>query len=193
MPRLLIVIASTRPGRRGLSVAQWFAEQARAHAGFDVEVADLAEIALPLLDEPNDSDRRAYVHDHTMAWSATVDAADAVVLVMPEYNRTFTAPLKNALDYLYEEWNYKPVGVVSYGGASGGLRAAYAIKPALVALRMVPIDDGVTISFVRRHIVDGRLQASEAIDESAASMLDELSRLSGALAGLRSLTMSATA
>jgi NAD(P)H-dependent FMN reductase len=64
------------------------------------------------------------VHEHTKRWSATVAAADAVVFVMPEYNRTFTAPLKNALDYLYYEWNYKPVGLVSYGGVSGGLRAA---------------------------------------------------------------------
>src|ERR671925_90511 len=92
MARLLIVVASTRPGRRGL----------------------------PRPQKPNDSDRHAYVHDHTKTWSAIVDAADAVVLVMPEYNRTFSAPLKNALDYLYEEWRYKPVGIVSYGGVSGG-------------------------------------------------------------------------
>ena len=185
MPRLLIVIASTRPGRRGAPVADWFAAVARAHGGFDVEIADLAEIDLPLLNEPNDDARDDYVHEHTKQWSATVAAADAVVFVMPEYNRTFTAPLKNALDYLYYEWNYKPVGLVSYGGVSGGLRAAYAIKPALTALRMVPIDDAVTISRVRRHIVDGRLQADEMHAESATEMLDELAKLSAALAPLR--------
>jgi NAD(P)H-dependent FMN reductase len=151
------------------------------------------EIDLPLLNEPNDDARDDYVHEHTQRWSATVAAADAVVFVMPEYNRTFTAPLKNALDYLYYEWNYKPVGLVSYGGVSGGLRAAYAIKPALVALRMVPIDDGVTISRVRRHIVDGRLQADQMHAESAAEMLDELAKLSVALAPLRpELTTSAS-
>jgi NAD(P)H-dependent FMN reductase len=185
MPRLLIVIASTRPGRRGGAVADWFAERARAHGGFDVEIADLAEIDLPLLNEPNDDARDDYVHEHTRQWSATVAGADAVVFVMPEYNRTFTAPLKNALDYLYHEWNYKPVGLVSYGGVSGGLRAAYAIKPALIALRMVPVDDGVTISRVRRHVVDGRLQADEMHTESATEMLDELAKLSTALAALR--------
>ena len=185
MPRLLIVIASTRPGRRGAPVADWFAAVARAHGGFDVEIADLAEIDLPLLNEPNDDARDDYVHEYTKQWSATVAAADAVVFVMPEYNRTFTAPLKNALDYLYYEWNYKPVGLVSYGGVSGGLRAAYAIKPALTALRMVPIDDGVTISRVRRHIVDGRLQADEMHADSATEMLDELAKLSAALAPLR--------
>ena len=185
MPRLLIVIASTRPGRRGAPVADWFAAVARAHGGFDVEIADLAEVDLPLLNEPNDDARDDYVHEHTKLWSATVAAADTIVFVMPEYNRTFTAPLKNALDYLYYEWNYKPVGLVSYGGVSGGLRAAYAIKPALTALRMVPIDDGVTISRVRRHIVDGRLQADEMHAESAIEMLDELAKLSAALAPLR--------
>ena len=185
MPRLLIVIASTRPGRRGAAVADWFAAVAREHGGFDVEIADLAEVDLPLLNEPNDDARDDYVHEHTKRWSATVASADAVAFVMPEYNRTFTAPLKNALDYLYYEWNYKPVGLVSYGGVSGGLRAAYAIKPALTALRMVPIDDGVTISRVWRHIVDRRLQADEMHTESAAEMLDELAKLSTALSPLR--------
>ena len=194
MPRLLIVIASTRPGRRGTAVADWFAGRARAHGAFDVDIADLAEIALPLLNEPNDSARDDYVHEHTKRWSATVDAADAIVLVMPEYNRTFTAPLKNALDYLYYEWNYKPVGLVSYGGISGGLRAAYAIKPALTALRMIPVDDAVAIRDVRRHIVDGRLQPDEHQADSAAGMLDELAKLSGALAPLRAkVTTSASA
>ncbi len=194
MPRLLIIIASTRPGRRGQAVADWFAARAQAHRAFDIEIADLAQVALPLLNEPNDSARDDYAHEHTKHWSATVDTADAIVLVMPEYNRTFTAPLKNALDYLYYEWNYKPVGLVSYGGISGGLRAAYAIKPALTALRMVPIDDAVAIRDVRRHIVDGQLQADEHQAESAAQMLDELAKISAALAPLRpKVTTSASA
>ena len=185
MPRLLIIIASTRPARRGSAVADWFAARAREHGGFDVDIADLAEIDLPLLNEPNDSARDDYVQDHTKRWSAMVAAADAFVFVMPEYNRTFTAPLKNAIDYLYYEWNYKPVGLASYGGISGGQRAAYAIKPALVALRMVPVDDAVAIRDVRRHIVDGVLQPEDGQARAAASMLDELAKLSVALAPLR--------
>jgi NAD(P)H-dependent FMN reductase len=185
LPRLLIVIASTRPGRRGSAVADWFAAHARAHGGFEIEIADLAELALPLLNEPNDNARDDYIHEHTRRWSAIVAAADAFVFVMPEYNRTFTAPLKNALDFLYYEWNYKPVGLVSYGGMSGGLRAAYAIKPALTALRLVPIDDAVTFSDVRRRIVDGQLQPDERQAGNAAGMLDELAKLATALAPLR--------
>jgi NAD(P)H-dependent FMN reductase len=189
LPRLLIVIASTRPGRRGSAVADWFAARAREHGGFEIEIADLAELALPLLDEPNDNARDDYIHEHTRRWSAIVAAADAFVFVMPEYNRTFTAPLKNALDYLYYEWNYKPVGLVSYGGMSGGLRAAYAIKPALTALRLVPVDDAATFSDVRRRIVDGQLQLDERQAGNAAGMLDELAKLATVLAPLRPTIM----
>ncbi len=119
MPRLTIVIASTRPGRVGLPVARWFEAQAIAHGGFDVEVADLAELKLPLMDEPNHPRLHTYVHQHTRDWSALVDASDAFVFVMPEYNNGYTAPLKNAIDYLHDEWFYKPVGLVSYGGVAG--------------------------------------------------------------------------
>jgi NAD(P)H-dependent FMN reductase len=127
-PRLLIIIASTRPGRVGLPVGQWFHERATSHGGFEVEVADLAEWNLPFMDEPNHPRLRQYTQPHTQRWSATVDRADGFVFVMPEYNNGFNAPLKNAIDYLYQEWQYKPVGFVSYGGTSGGLRAVQMAK-----------------------------------------------------------------
>jgi hypothetical protein len=117
MPTLQIIIASTRPGRVGLPVARWFESRARTHGGLDVEVVDLAEIDLPFVDEPNHPRLRQYTQQHTKDWSAKVDAADAFVFVMPEYNYGFNAPLKNAIDYLHQEWLYKPVGLVSYGGA----------------------------------------------------------------------------
>ncbi len=129
--KLLVIIASTRPGRIGPTIADWFVGQATEHGGFDVEVADLAEIDLPLLDEPAHPATGKYVHQHTKDWSALVDSADAFVFVMPEYNHSYTAPLKNAIDYLNREWAYKPVGFVSYGGVSGGLRAVQAIKPVI--------------------------------------------------------------
>ena len=118
-PRLLVVIGSTRPGRIGLPIARWFAERARGDGRFDVEVADLAEIGLPLMDEPHHPRLRQYVHEHTLRWSATVAAADAVVFVTPEYNYGLTAPVKNAIDYLHHEWRYKAAGFVSYGGVAG--------------------------------------------------------------------------
>src|SRR5262249_42315594 len=103
MPRLMIVIASTRPGRVGLPVAEWFTAVAEEHSSFDIDVADLAEINLPFMDEPKHPRLREYQHDHTRAWSSRVDRADAFVFVHPEYNFGMTAPLKNALDYLHHE------------------------------------------------------------------------------------------
>lgn len=186
MPRLMIVVASTRPGRVGLPVAEWFKDHADRHGGWEIDLADLAEIDLPFMDEPNHPRLRRYEHAHTIAWSERVDAADAFVFVMPEYNHTFTAPLKNALDYLHTEWQHKPVALVSYGGISAGLRAATAIKQSLVALRMTVIPDAVTIPFVSRLIDDeGRLQANELMDQSANAILDELLSLQAALAPLR--------
>jgi NAD(P)H-dependent FMN reductase len=182
----MIVVASTRPGRVGLPVAEWFKDHAERHGGWEIDLADLAEIDLPFMDEPNHPRLRRYEHAHTIAWSERVDAADAFVFVMPEYNHTFTAPLKNALDYLHTEWQHKPVALVSYGGISAGLRAATAIKQSLVALRMTVIPDAVTIPFVSRLIDDeGRLQANELMDQSASAILDELLSLQAALAPLR--------
>ena len=111
MPKLSIIIASTRPGRVGVPVAEWFRDRALEHDGFDVDVVDLAAVNLPLFDEPNHPRFRQYVHQHTKDWSAIVDESDAFVFVMPEYNYGFNAAIKNAIDYLHHEWTYKPVGV----------------------------------------------------------------------------------
>jgi NAD(P)H-dependent FMN reductase len=186
MPKLHVIIASTRPGRIGLPVAQWFTDWAVKHGGFEVNVVDLAELNLPLMDEPNHPRLRRYEHQHTKDWSATADAADAFVIVMPEYNHGYTAPLKNALDYLNNEWAYKPVGLVSYGGVSGGLRAVQGIKPILTSLKMMPLLEGLPIPFAMRLLDDeGEIQADEAMENTATLMLDELLRWTGALAPLR--------
>jgi NAD(P)H-dependent FMN reductase len=141
MPNLLIIIASTRPGRAGLPVARWFEPVATAHGTFDVTVADLAEWNLPFLDEPKHPKLREYTKEHTRRWSAEVDAADAFVFVMPEYNHGFNAPLKNAIDYLHQEWAHKPAGFVSYGGVGAGMRAVQQLKQVLISLNMLPVND----------------------------------------------------
>jgi NAD(P)H-dependent FMN reductase len=173
-PTLLVVIASTRPGRLGLPIGGWFADHVRADGRFVPDVVDLAELALPMLDEPNHPTQQRYEHDHTRAWSARVDAADAVVLVMPEYNHSFTAPLKNALDYLHVEWNDKSVGYVSYGGVSAGLRAVQAVKPVLTALGMHPLPGGVHLAFPWDSMDEGRFVASPAVVGAADSLLGAL-------------------
>jgi NAD(P)H-dependent FMN reductase len=174
-PRLMVIIASTRPGRVGLPVGQWFAQQAEAQGDFVVQVVDLAELNLPFMDEPNHPRLRAYTQQHTKEWSATVDAADAIVLVTPEYNHGYAAPLKNAIDYLMHEWMYKPVGLVSYGGVSGGMRAVQMLKPTLSALKMIPLPEAVPIANVSGHFTEqGEFQATDQLNEAAAGMLRAL-------------------
>ena len=192
-PLLQIIIGSTRPGRVGPSVATWFTAQARAAGTFEVEVIDLVDVALPLLDEPNQPGEQRYVHEHTKKWSATITRADAVVFVIPEYNSSINAATKNALDYLSVEWHYKALGVVSYGGISGGLRAAQAIKQVGAALKMIVMPDTVMIPRVSSMLTDSSegpesertLTATPAMDHSAASLMAELLKLTLATAGLR--------
>jgi len=184
---LTIIIGSTRPGRVGPAVADWFGGVAAGHGGFEVEVVDLADLALPLFDEPNHPRLRQYTHAHTRSWSAIIDRADAVVWVMPEYNHSFNAAMKNAIDFLHSEWANKPVGLVSYGGVAGGTRAVQALKPVLAALKMVPLSEAVTIPFVHNSVLDGRLHATDAMTASAGALLDELERWAHALRPLREL------
>jgi NAD(P)H-dependent FMN reductase len=183
---LQVIIGSTRPGRVGPAVADWIVDRARAHGDFEVEVTDLAELNLPMFDEPNHPRLHQYVHQHTQDWSRTVDRADAFVFVIPEYNYGFNAATKNAIDYLHTEWQNKPAGIVSYGGVAAGTRAAQMLKQVLSALKVVPVTDSVNIPFVREKLDDdGRLKPNEIMEDAATAMLGELSRWAQALSPLR--------
>lgn len=173
--KLNVIICSTRPGRIGPRVATWFAGYANAHGGFDVELVDLADFNLPIMDEPKHPRLGDYQHEHTKKWAASVASADAYAFVTPEYNYCAPPSIVNALDYLSKEWAYKPAGLVSYGGVSGGLRAAQSLKTLLTSLRMMPLPEGVAIPMVYGLIdEDGALQSNELIDASAKTLLDEL-------------------
>lgn len=185
-PVLQIITASTRDGRKGHAVAQWVQRVAEAHGGFDVELVDLAEVGLPLLDEPNHPRLGQYKHQHTRDWSEIVKRADAYVFVTPEYNHSFPASLKNALDHLYAEWNHKPAGLVSYGGVSAGLRAATALKPVLSSLKIIPVVEAVSVPMFAQFLNDNdEFVPSTQVEASAKTMLDEMLKLSGALQTLR--------
>ena len=185
MPTLQIVLGSTRPNRLGLPVATWFAERARLHGGFDVQLVDLLEVGLPPLDEPAHPRLGQYTHEHTKRWSATVAAADAFAFVMPEYNHFPPGPLVNAIDYLVAEWAYKPAAIVSYGGVSGGTRAATLLKPMLTALKVMPIPESVILPLVAQQMEGGALRSTPLHEQAATAMLDELRRWTDALAVLR--------
>lgn len=186
MSRLAVIIASSRPGRVAQPVAEWFTEVAAQHGGFEVDVLDLAEIDLPFLDEPSHPRLRQYEHQHTIEWSARVAAADAFVVVTPEYNYAMPAILKNALDYLHHEWAYKPVAFVSYGGVSAGTRSVQMAKQVVTTLRMFPIPEAVAIPFVHQFLDDEqRLVPNEVMEGAAKAVLDELVSVEAALRPLR--------
>jgi NAD(P)H-dependent FMN reductase len=186
-PQLLVIIASMRDGRVGKAVGDWFAGFARQHDRFDVEVTDLKELDLPLMTEPNHPRLKQYTQEKTWEWSRIVEAADAYAFVIPEYNYVAPASVINAIDYLVHEWSHKPVGIVSYGGVSGGLRAAQSIKPLITSMNMMPVKEGVSIQFVANQIHEetGAFLPIESHETSATAMLESLAQWELALHGLR--------
>lgn len=186
-PLLQVITASTRDGRKGPIVADWFSGQAERHAGFAIERIDLAEVALPMFDEPRHPRLRQYEHEHTRAWSRMVERADAFVFVTPEYDYGAPAPLVNALQFLVHEWAYKPLGFVSYGGVSAGTRGVQMTKQIATTLKLVPMFEAVSIPFFAEKIDpdSGALVPGETQEKAAVAMLDEMLRWELALRGLR--------
>jgi len=184
-PRLHTIIASTRPGRVGPAIAQWFHEFAASHGKFDAKLVDLAQFNLPLYDEPHHPMRRQYEHEHTKKWAASVNAADALVFVIPEYNYSPPPSFSNALDYVFWEWQYKPVAFVSYGGVSGGLRAVQPARLHASTLKMMPIPEGVALPGVFAQLKDGKFTANDLNTQGATATLNELLKWADALKPLR--------
>ena len=140
-----------------------------------MHLVDLAEFNLPVYDEPVHPAMQDYKHEHTKVWANSVAAADAYVFVTPEYNYSPPPSLVNALDFVYKEWNHKPCAFVSYGGASGGLRAVQAAKLQVTTLKMMPMVEGVMVPMVAKQIDDdGVFKSNELIDKSGRDVLDEL-------------------
>jgi len=184
--QLNIIIASTRPGRVGPVFARWFENFAREHSRFAPVLVDLADFNLPVFDEPKHPRLGQYEKDHTKAWAASVDAADAFVFVTPEYDYFAPPALVNAITFLSREWQYKPAGFLSYGGISGGLRAVQTEKLLLTSLKVVPIPEGVPLPNYPQFLnEDGAFVPNDMVTGGARIMLDELHRWSVALKTLR--------
>ncbi len=184
--KLHTIVASTRPGRIGPSIATWFNDFAAEHGKFDPVLVDLADFNLPIFNEPEHPRLRNYHHAHTKVWSDSVAEADAFVFVTPEYNFGPPPSLLNALNYLVSEWQYTPAGFVSYGGISGGLRAVQMTKQILTTFKVMPITEGVPMPMVFQNLENGKLKPSEIYKTSAAAMLDELHVWAESLKGVRS-------
>ena len=181
----MIVLGSVREGRTGATIAEWVRKAAEADGRFDVDFVDLAELKLPLMDEPNHPRLRQYTKPHTIAWSERVEAADGFLFVFPEYNHSYSPAIKNALDYLGHEWDRKPVGFVNWGGNSGGTRAQAALRPVATSLGMVITHGLIEINFAGAQLEEGAFSPNEQQSTVLSLVLDELERLDGALRPLR--------
>ncbi len=183
---LKIITSTTRENAQGIKIANWVNDYVKNNSDFNVELLDLKAINLPLMDEPHHPRLKKYQHEHTKKWSEKIDEADAYIIILSEYNFGFPAPIKNALDYLFNEWKYKPVGFVSYGGVSGGLRATQMLKQVVTTLSMMPLAEQVNIPFFSKLIDEnGVFQTNEIIEKSLGNMLNELNKWSTVMKSMR--------
>ncbi|WP_028936865.1 NADPH-dependent FMN reductase [Pseudonocardia spinosispora] len=186
--RIAIVLGSTRPGRRAGTVADWVLGRARSRSTAQFELVDLAHHRLPLLDEPDPAIHGHYLQPHTKAWAETVEGFDGFVFAVPEYNRSVPAALKNALDYLYREWNDKAAGIVSYGVDAGGARAAEHLRCILGELRIADVRSTAALSLMD-DFTDGEPTPRAFQVQKLDMLLDELLSWSGALRSVRMATV----
>ena len=184
MPRIGVILGSTRPGRRGEQVARWVMDIACRRSDSDFELVDLADYPLPHLDEPLPPNMGQYQNTHTQNWAATIGRFDGFVFVTPEYNHSTPGVLKNAIDYLYAEWNNKAMGVVSYG-AAGGVRAAEHLRLIAGELQMADVRTNVALSLFTDFENFTDLNPGSYQIEALDTLLGQVIAWSDALAPLR--------
>jgi NAD(P)H-dependent FMN reductase len=182
--RVAIIIGSTRPNRKGERVGRWVHRLASRREDAEFELVDLAEVGLPLLDEPKPPGAGDYTKDHTKRWAATVASFDAYVFVTAEYNHGIPAALKNALDFVYAEWNDKAAGFVGYGN-TGGARSIEHLRSVVAELRMASVRTTVNLSIFTDFDKENELTPDPRHEKKLGSLLDELVAWGGALEGLR--------
>lgn len=170
-----IIIGSTRPNRQGHIHAKWV-ESFVEEAGHEATTLDLAEINLPFLNEPASPKQGNYQHEHTQKWAAIVGGLDAFIIVTPEYNHSYPAPLKNALDTLYAEWNHKPVGFVGYG-VRGGARAIAHLRDVVAELKMQATSAEVCLLVFAQQDEQGHFVPNEGDQKAARAVVAELAEL----------------
>ena len=184
--RVAVIVGSVRGGRFGPVVANWFAATAEAHSGFDVDLVDLAEADLPLSFPEFGASPPPEVAAELAKLTPRLAAADAFVVVTPEYNHSYPASLKNAIDWHHAEWQAKPIAFVSYGGLSGGLRSVEHLRPVFAELHAVTIRETISFHGTRtRFGADGRPKDAEIVEAAAKSLLDQLEWWARSLAEAR--------
>jgi NAD(P)H-dependent FMN reductase len=184
MLRIALILGSTRPGRNGEAVAKWVFEHAQKHAGADFELVDVRDYDLPLLDEPVPPSLGQYTHPHTKAWSAKMATFDGYIFVTAEYNHSIPGALKNAIDFLYKEWNNKAAGFVSYGSA-GGVRAVEHLRLVMAELQVATVRQQVALSLFTDFEQFRTLKPGAHHQGSLKTLFDQVIAWSEALKPLR--------
>ena len=185
MLNVAIILGSTRPGRNGEAVAKWVHEIARRRTDATFELIDVKDFNLPLLDEPMPPSLGQYSQPHTRAWAAKIAEFDAFVFVTPEYNHGIPGALKNAIDFLFREWNHKAAGFVSYGGYANGSRAVEQLRLVMAELHVADVRAQVLLSLFTDFESFSVFKPSAGREAAVTTMLDEVLAWGGALQTFR--------
>ncbi|HEY1044318.1 MAG TPA: NAD(P)H-dependent oxidoreductase [Telluria sp.] len=187
MIKIGVIVGSTRPGRKALDVANWVIEIAKLRGDAGFELVDIADYNLPLLDEPVPPSQGKYSKEHTKRWAAKIAEFDGFVFVTPEYNHGTSAALKNAIDFLYAEWNNKAAGFVSYGSANG-VRAVEVLRLVMGELQVADVRAQVMLSLFSDFENYTTFKPADRHNQAVETMLDQLVAWSRALQPLRKPT-----
>ena len=184
MLKIAIIVGSTRPGRKAEAVARWVHSLATKRDDAQYELVDIAEFNLPLLDEPVPPSMGKYSKAHTKAWAQRIAPFDGFVFVTPEYNHGTSGALKNAIDFLYAEWNNKAAGFVAYGSA-GGTRAVEQLRLVMAELQVADVRAQVALSLFTDFENFSAFKPAAHQEKAVGAMLDQLVAWSGAMRALR--------
>src|ERR1700674_1105904 len=184
MIKIAIILGSTRPNRNGEAVAKWVCEVAKTRSDAESELVDIKDFNLPLLDEPVPPSMGQYSKPHTKTWAARIGSFDGYVFVTPEYNHGISGALKNAIDFLFAEWNDKAAGFVSYGGA-GGARAAEQLRLVLAEVQIATVRNQVLLSMFTDFENFSVFKPAANHEKSVNAMFDQVIAWGGALKTLR--------
>jgi NAD(P)H-dependent FMN reductase len=185
--KVAIIVGSTRPGRKADAVARWVHGIAAKRDDAEFEIVDVSDYKLPLLDEPVPPSLGQYTQPHTHAWSAKIAAFDAFVFVTPEYNFGTSGALKNAIDFLYREWNNKAAAFVGYG-ASLGARAIIQLRVTMGELQIADVRASVGLSLLTDFQNYTVFTPAPEREAQVITMLDQLIPWGIAMKGVREKT-----
>jgi NAD(P)H-dependent FMN reductase len=184
MLKIGIIVGSTRPGRKAADVAKWVHAILKGRKDAEFEIVDIEDYKLPLLDEPAPPRMHQYSKPHTKVWSEKIASLDAYIFVTPEYNHATSAALKNAIDYLFHEWNNKAAGFVGYGGA-GGVRAVENLRLVMGEIEIADVRAQVALAMLTDFENFTTFKAHAQHDKTVHLMADQVVAWGGALKALR--------